>query len=287
MWYDKYRTTLGDPSLVPAPLFEEISRSIVKLRGDDPSPEISVVVIAYNEERRIIACLWSLSQTISNHSIEIIVVDNASKDSTGDLIKRCGARLVYQPRQGVGFARQAGLEAALGEYIISADADTFYPPLYIDTMIKHLKRPGLSSVFVPYWFIPDGNKSRISLDIYSTLRDWVNALRSIKRPELAAGGAAMAFRRKDALAVGWKTDIRRGEDGSMIVGLKRFGKVKFIRSSKVHIRSTSRTLDSDGSMLRMVGKRIVREMRRFGAYFKSKKEYPDQDYNKLPPQKPE
>lgn len=279
MWYDKYITALGDGPL-PDGLYEHISTDIMAL-GRGEKPYVSVVVIAYNEQSRLAACLWSLSQSASRYPVEIIVVDNASKDRTAEIIHHCGARYIYQPLQGVGHARQAGLEAAGGEFIISADADTLYPPRYIDTMVEAMCRPMTAAAVTTYWFIPDGRKSRVSLDIYSLLRDVTSRLRAIKRPELIAGGAAMVFRRIDALKVGWKTDIRRGEDGSMVMGLKQFGKIRLVLSPRVRIRSTSRTLDSDGSLWRMVTKRIGREIARLKAYFTTQKEYKDQDYNKL------
>lgn len=280
MWYSKYLYALGDSRRFSDDFFTDIADSIAALSRSKPI-EVSVVVIAYNEQERLLPCIWSLSQMVSDRSIEIIVVDNNSTDGTAQIIKQCGARYVFQPLKGVGNARQAGLEAAQGEIILSADADTFYPSTYADAMIQALSRSGTSCVFTPYWFMEDGAKNGWELAVYSQLRDVALWLRSIKRPELAVGGAAMAFRREDALAVGWKCDIRRGEDGAMLLGLKRFGKARILLSRRVRVRSTSRTLDADGSMLRMVGKRITRELRRAGAYFTHKNEYKDQDYNKL------
>lgn len=280
MWYSKYLYALGDSRRFSDDFFTDIADSIAALSRSKPI-EVSVVVIAYNEQERLLPCIWSLSQMVSDRSIEIIVVDNNSTDGTAQIIKQCGARYVFQPLKGVGNARQAGLEAAQGEIILSADADTFYPSTYADAMIQALSRSGTSCVFTPYWFMEDGAKNGWELAVYSQLRDVALWLRSIKRPELAVGGATMAFRREDALAVGWKCDIRRGEDGAMLLGLKRFGKARILLSRRVRVRSTSRTLDADGSMLRMVGKRITRELRRAGAYFTHKNEYKDQDYNKL------
>lgn len=280
MWYTRYMTALGDYHRFDDSFFAQIHSSIVSL-SHSRDIEVSIVVIAYNEQARLLACLWSLSQMDTRHATEIVVVDNNSTDDTAQIIRQCGARYVFEPLRGVGNARQAGLQAARGAVILSADADTLYPSTYLDRMVKALLRPGVSCVFTPYWFYEDGLKSRLQLTLYSIARDFSLWIRSVKRPELAVGGAAMAFRRQDGVAVGWKLDIRRGEDGSMLLGLKRFGRARILLSSEVRVRSTSRTLDADGSMWSIIRKRMAREFRRFCEYFTRKSHYKDQDYNKL------
>lgn len=252
--------------------------------------DVSFVVIAYNEEARIGRCLDSIiaaRDAAQGWRVEIIAVDNNSSDRTASIIRSYadrGVRYVFQGLQGVGHARQAGLDVASGEFILSCDADTHYPGHYLEAMIGRLMAHGVSCVYTPYWFLVDGDKGRFSLTVYSVLRDFAVWLRSLKRPELCVGGAAMAFRRRDALLVGWRTDIRRGEDGSMLLGLKKFGRPRIVLATfvpSVRVHSTSRTLDADGSVWGMVRKRISRELRRVSEYFTRKKIYEDQDHNKL------
>ncbi|MFN8110114.1 MAG: glycosyltransferase family 2 protein [Thermoleophilia bacterium] len=91
-----------------------------------PEPAVSVVVPALNEERYLGECLASLmAQT--GVAFEVIVVDNGSTDGTSAVAAAAGARVVHEPRRGVCNARQAGLAAARGEVVVSADADTVYP----------------------------------------------------------------------------------------------------------------------------------------------------------------
>ena len=59
-WYDKYLSIYGkSPDEIPGNLWEEIKGKLAERQSD--SPLVSVVVIAYNEERRLAACLCSLS----------------------------------------------------------------------------------------------------------------------------------------------------------------------------------------------------------------------------------
>ena len=62
-WYDKYLSIYGKPlNEVPLDIVIEIKNQLVSLQSIDPL--VSIVVSAYNEEKRLAACLWSLSDII-------------------------------------------------------------------------------------------------------------------------------------------------------------------------------------------------------------------------------
>ncbi len=59
---------------------------------------------------------------------DVVVVDNASRDGTGDLARAAGARVVVEPRPGKGFALLAGFRAARdADYFVMVDGDDTYP----------------------------------------------------------------------------------------------------------------------------------------------------------------
>ena len=88
----------------------------------------SVVVPAYNESVSLPAALDSLRrQDVGDAHFEIIVVDNGSDDDTPVIARSYGARVVVEPRRGVCDARQAGVDASRGEFVVSTDADTTHP----------------------------------------------------------------------------------------------------------------------------------------------------------------
>ncbi len=84
---------------------------------------ISVVVITSNEERMISNCLDTLRSFD-----EIVVVDNGSKDSTVDLAKRAGAKIVHLHEASFAESRNAGMKAATGDWILYIDADERVTP---------------------------------------------------------------------------------------------------------------------------------------------------------------
>jgi glycosyltransferase involved in cell wall biosynthesis len=255
---------------IPQETYERIRKGFEKQYSENPM--VSIVVIAYNEEKTILKSLSSLSSLSSKYSFEVIVSNNNSTDRTQEILDKCGVKSVFQPLQGVGNARDAGLKIAKGKYHLCADADSIYPEKYIDEMIEPLELGDAICTYGRVSFLPDGDKSRFSLSLYEIFKDIAIGLRAIKRPELVAGGASLAFFTRMGKQIGWRTDVTRGEDGQMVLAMKRFGKIKMVRSSQSRIWTTARTLDRDGSFLKLIGKRVKKEISRVHFYFTPSKQ---------------
>jgi len=92
---------------------------------------LSVIIPAYNEERRLEKTLNSINNYLSkqNYESEILVVDNGSKDRTSDIVKNLvnqikNLRLIEgSSAEGKGFAVKKGMLEAQGEYRVFTDAD--------------------------------------------------------------------------------------------------------------------------------------------------------------------
>lgn len=226
-WYDKYLSIYGMPfDQVSSIILDEIKTKLASQQSEDPL--VSIVVIAYNEERRLAACLWSLSELQTKYPIEIIGVNNNSKDRTEEVYQRLGLPYFNEPKQSPGFARQCGLENARGQYHFCIDADTFYPPQYIDLMMSKLTKPNVSCVSSFWSFFPDEKHSAFGLFLFELVRDAFLYVQHFKRPELCVRGMVFAFKTDLARKVKIRTDIRRGEDGSLALSLKPYGKITFL-----------------------------------------------------------
>ena len=226
-WYDKYLSIYGK-SLddIPDETFDEIKGRLAQKQSDKPL--VSIVVIAYNEEKRLTACLWSLSELRTHYPIEILGVNNNSKDRTEEVYQRLGLPYFNEQKQSPGFARQCGLEHTKGKFHFCIDADTFYPPRYVDLMMTKLNKPGVSCVSSFWSFFPDENHSRYGLFLFELIRDAFLFIQHFKRPELCVRGMVFAFNVEYARQVKIRTDIRRGEDGSLALSLKPYGKIAFL-----------------------------------------------------------
>ena len=226
-WYDKYLSIYGK-SLddIPEETFDEIKGKLAQKQSDKPM--VSIVVIAYNEEKRLTACLWSLSELKTQYPIEILGVNNNSKDRTEEVYQRLGLPYFNEQKQSPGFARQCGLEHTKGKFHFCIDADTFYPPRYVDLMMTKLNKPGVSCVSSFWSFFPDEKHSRYGLFLFELIRDAFLFIQHFKRPELCVRGMVFAFNVEYARQVKIRTDIRRGEDGSLALSLKPYGKIAFL-----------------------------------------------------------
>lgn len=276
-WYDKYLSIYGKAyDELPCDIVDEIKNNLAERQSANPL--ISIVVIAYNEEKRLAACLWSLSELRTNYPIEIIGVNNNSKDRTEQVYQRLGLPYYNETKQSPGFARQCGLDHSNGKYYFCIDADTFYPPKYIDLMMSKLENPGVSCVSSFWSFFPDKYHSSFGLFLFELARDGFLFLQHFKRPELCVRGMVFAFKVEYARQVKIRTDIRRGEDGSLALSLKQFGKIAFLYHRKARPVTGYGTLNED-SILKSFLSRVRVQSKGITRIFYKKDHYEDSEDN--------
>lgn len=91
--------------------------------------KITIIVAVYNVEKYIQRCVDSLLKQ-THHNIEIILVDDGSKDKSSEICdqyvqKDERVKVIHKLNGGVSSARQAGLDAATGDFVIHADPDDY------------------------------------------------------------------------------------------------------------------------------------------------------------------
>ena len=100
------------------------------------SPEVSIIVPVYNGGNYIDACLkCALKQTYEN--IEIIAVNDGSKDRSGKILdeyakKDSRLKVIHQENKGLSGARNTGIHAASGKYVIFFDVDDTFEETVIE-----------------------------------------------------------------------------------------------------------------------------------------------------------
>lgn len=111
-------------------------------RDIQPSARWSMVMAYYNEEDYLEETLLSIMAQ-SLRPFELILVDNASTDRSGEIARNLTRQAVdiqvkhlHQPLPGHVYALHLGLQAVRTPYVAFCDADTFYPPDYL----KHADR---------------------------------------------------------------------------------------------------------------------------------------------------
>ena len=230
-WYDKYMTIYGKPfSEVPQEVIEGTRVRLAKLQSMEPLA--SIVIIAYNEETHLQACLWAISEIQCKYPVEIIGVDNDSKDRTAEIYEKSGIAYYTEYEHSCGYARRCGLQHAKGKYYFDVDSDTLYPPQYYEVMLEHLMEPGVSCACATYGFFPDERHSVLGLRLFEMARDLFLWIQHFKRPELSVRGLVFAYNADYGRKEPYRVDIIRGEDGSMALALKKYGKIVFVHDKR-------------------------------------------------------
>jgi len=243
--------------------FQQIREAYSVLSMSSDVPEISVVIPAYNEEKNIIQTLYSLSHNVSSRSVEIIVVNNNSSDQTETLVLATGVKCVLETKQGITAARNGGLAAAKGKYILNADADSIYPKDWIEEMIKPLTQDeNIVSVYGRFSFIPIGNTGRVTYFFYEYFADLMRRLNKYLKDEAVnVYGFNSGFRRIQGLQVdGFDHPAGTNEDGWLAVKLRDTlkGRLFCVTSTKALVWTSDRRIQIDGGLWKATLARLQR-----------------------------
>jgi len=202
---------------------------------------ISIVIPALNEEKYLPGCLKSLHNQDYTGSYEIIIADNGSTDDTVRIAHEFGVRVVpSHGKKSVFYARQIGADAAQGDIIAQADADTIYPKDWL-SRIAHVFEKNPNAVAVtgryiytePPWWAKVEYIFRTNLNLVTTF--------ILGRP-LIISGATFAFRREPFVALGCYHDIAYAPDQWGIASrLSKRGKVVF--DKKLCVETSPRSVN--------------------------------------------
>lgn len=104
---------------------------------DEPTPPVTIVVPAYNEENGIGPVIAELRRL--DPAWEILVVDDGSTDGTSRAVEAIGCRVVrHRTNRGYGAALKTGIDAARAPWIVITDADGTYPNERIPELVRDL-----------------------------------------------------------------------------------------------------------------------------------------------------
>jgi glycosyltransferase involved in cell wall biosynthesis len=203
---------------------------------------ISFVIPAYNEELELPLTIAAIREAAAqvqelaptnpspgggdelglwrDRKYEIIVVDDASTDSTAEVARRFGARVVPISRRQIAAARNAGVDAARGDILLFVDSDTHINAKHVAGAIAALAAGysgGGARVAVggaiPLW-------SRVFLKVFCTIYFGLN---------LAAGAFLFTTRRNFDAIGGLDEELFIGEEIFFSLALRKIGRFKILR----------------------------------------------------------
>lgn len=160
---------------------------------------VSVIIPCYNRAHTIGEAIASVhAQT--RVPLELIVVDDASTDGSAEIAERAGARVIRLPEnRGNSFARNAGIQAALGDAIAWLDSDDYWEPHHLATVAALLDAypdAAVASAAVQFvgsrsgvWYgsVPEGAPTNVVRQaFYATMIPMMTAI--VRRSALTAIG---------------------------------------------------------------------------------------------------
>lgn len=113
------------------------------------TPVYSIIIPVYNAEKYLEQCIESVLNQRCASTLEVILVNDGSRDGSGAICDRYAAhsaciQVIHQQNQGVSAARNAGLNAAQGEYVLFLDSDDLWEPNLLTSVDEYLpQRPDM------------------------------------------------------------------------------------------------------------------------------------------------
>lgn len=226
---------------------------------DHGRPEVSVVIPAHNEQKLLSQTLGSLHRAVEStrSRVEVIVINNASTDDTPGIAEYAGARVLHEPKKGVSYARQAGLEAAEAPILLGTDADTVVPPTWVDAHVDHYQHPAVLGVAGSYRFMG-------AHPFYRPIQKSVRSLKRLFRHPFkllgirhrafppSQSGANFSYRSEVARSIGYVPGVNQGED--TLMGM-RIGE----RGTLVHDDRPNITVHTDGRRFSTIRRILAHE----------------------------
>ena len=127
------------------------------------SSKISVIFPTFNEQDNIVEAIERVTKTLKNNLLEIIIVDDDSKDNTRLFIEKLAAKrndiiLIHRTKiKGLSSAIAEGVKSAKGEIICWLDCDLGIPPEEINNLLAHIDK---FDVVIGSRFVKNGTDTR-------------------------------------------------------------------------------------------------------------------------------
>jgi glycosyltransferase involved in cell wall biosynthesis len=138
---------------------------------ESAQPLVSVIIPCFNQAQYLTEAVESvLGQRHSDW--EIIIINDGSQDNTSEVAQALAnnhpghrIRLLEQANAGLAAARNAGIRACSGQYVLPLDADDKIAPAMLETTVSCLQAdPGLAIVYTDAWYFGAVNHSQATID---------------------------------------------------------------------------------------------------------------------------
>lgn len=229
-------------------------------------PLVSVITPTYNAELFISATIDSVrAQTYSNW--ELVIVDDASKDTTVDILKKYAAAddrikfFVLETNSGAAIARNTAIENASGNYIAFLDADDLWMPEKLSKQITFMQEKDIQVCFSSYELMDEAGES---------LGKMVKALPKVDFSKMLKSnyvGNLTGIYNAETLGKVYMPNIRKRQDWALWLTLiKKVGSAYSIEEPLAKYRLRENSISSNKLNLLKYNYTIYRKALKFGAF---------------------
>lgn len=138
--------------------------------------DLSIIVPVYNVEKYVRACLESIfRQGLDEDRFEVIIVNDGTRDRSMEMIagiigQHKNITVINQENQGLSVARNNGVKAATGDYIIMPDSDDLLIANSLPTLLKTALETKADLVVADFLMLGDEEIERYQSPINQTLK---------------------------------------------------------------------------------------------------------------------
>lgn len=226
------------------------------MEGDTMPQGISVsfIIIAYNEAANIARTMAAITALEALGEYELIIVDDASRDSTAQIVRDLAAKnhfirlIELKENRGRGYARNTGIRAARGELIAMVDADIVLPANWLtrtrQALLYHDAAGGVA--------VPDGDVTYVFKRFGLVPR--------IVRPTTTVTGNNGLYRREVFDVAKFDPSLREGEDSALNYAMDHHG-LSFVTIPDLFVRhEESKTFGTSLKWMFDTGKGATRQL---------------------------
>lgn len=180
--------------------------------------DYSIIVPAYNEEQWLPHSLQAIRSAMDKIELrgEMIVTDNNSTDQSADVARQFGARVVFEPKNQISRARNAGARQSKGIYLVFVDADTLISETLLNTALSNLQTGHICGGGALVSFYKEtGHMANKIIQIWG----WLSS-----RLQIASGSFVYCLREAFEDVGGFSESLYAGEEVRLSWSLKKWGK---------------------------------------------------------------
>lgn len=227
----------------------------------EPTPEISVLMCAFNAQRYLAETMRSvLNQTFED--FELVVVDDGSTDETARILDTFAqsdprVRVITGPNAGVPQAGNVGLAACRGEFVARIDADDIAKPRRLEVQLQYLKDHDLVACGTWHDFIDEHGRL---LKLLKTPEDDATIQDLALRGHGSICNPTSMYRREALVALGgYSEDMPVAEDLDCWLRLGEVGKLGNVPECLAQYRLHSHSISEQKCQLQREHARIACE----------------------------